>query len=379
MGRWLNTWRLLALIWPALGLAGTSVDPKLSLTAEERYDDDALLRRSGGPLGAELMTKLVPRVGLALRGHTYQSEAWYAPDLEFRHLSRSFQINHRGGLELRKRLSRRNTFTAQLQIWRVADPTSLPRMGLGTSLKPVLYGTGELALDSVLSRRFIANLRYRLEGAYFYDPSTPPGAVQAPSAELWYRATRRASVGVEYRFQHFVFGSAQAIAHAPGALFRYRLTRSTTLTVRGGPVRYEEIGGSGLVPRFQVEVGREAHHFELGVQAGQDVVGASGYAIALWTQYAGGYAAWRVGGPLRLFGGGYYFRNGRAPGNPSAWFGPISEADGYAIGGGVEWRFHRKLVAQAQLDHVDQLGPGRGAAETLSRNIAAVRLVMTAW
>jgi hypothetical protein len=376
MERWLKTFQLLTLICPALALAGIAVDPELSLTAEERFDDDALLRGTGGPLGAELMTKLIPRVGLRLRGHTFESDGWYAPDLEFRHLSRSFQINHRGGLELRKRLSRRDTMLAELQLWRVSDPTSLPRMGLGRALEPVLYGTAELGLDSVLSRRFTTSIRYRLEGAYFYDGVTPAGAVHAPSLELWYRATRRASVGVEYRFQHFLFGARDATAHSPAALFRYRLARLATLTLRGGPVQFYERGNDGIAPRVHLEIGRETRRFELGVQAGQDLVGASGFATALWTQYAGGFAGWRLSGPLRIFGGSYFFRNGSAPGNPSTWFGSVSEADGWAVSGGLEWRFHRRLTAQMQLDHVDQV---RGGTDALARNVAAVRLVMTAW
>ena len=52
------------------------------------------------------------------------------------------------------------------------------------------------------------------------------------------------------------------------------------------------------------------------------------------------------------------------------------DALGYAVGVGVEWRFHPQLMLQAQLDRVEQLG---AVADRYTRNIAAVRLVATAW
>jgi opacity protein-like surface antigen len=371
-----KTLQLLVMIWPGLALAGTVVDPKLSLTAEERYDDDVLLRRAGTGLSGELVTKLMPRLGLQLRGRTLESEAWYSPEFQFRHRSRTVLLDHRGGLELRKRISRRNTLSAEAQLWRVSDETTLPRRGIGISLEPVLYGKLELGLESLLSRRLVANARYNLEAAYFYDGVTPAGGVHAPSLELWYRATRRASLGVEYRFQHFLLGSAQSTAHAPTALFRYRITPHATFTARGGPVGFRDAAISGVVPRIHLEASQGGRPLDLSLEVGQDLVGASGQASALWAQYAGAYAGWRLSRPLRIFVGGSLFRNGTAPGDAAEWFGGDSDSDGYAVGAGVEWQLHQRLMVHLLLHHVDQVGGGTGV---VSRNVGAVRLVMTAW
>jgi hypothetical protein len=371
------TWQLWALLWSGAAFAGTAIKPSLSLTAEERYDDDALLRGTTGPLGAELMTKLTPRLGLGLRGRTYDAEGWYASDFQFRHLSKSFHLDHRGGLQLHKRLSPQDSVLARLQLWAVSDPTSLPRMGMGRTLAPVVYGTGELGYDSALTRRWLLNARYAFEGAYFFDGLTPPGAVHAPSLDLWYRATRRASVGVGYRFQHFLFGQAQGIAHSPTAMFRYRLSPFTTFTARGGPAWFQSSQAEGIAPRVHVELARDARGLEMGFQLGQDLAGASGYTLALWAQYAGGYVGWRLSERLRIFGGTFGFRNGTAPGGPSEWFGGMSEY-GYAVSGGLEWRFDRRLMLQLQVDRIEQM-VGAEALGTFARNIAALRLVMTAW
>jgi hypothetical protein len=369
--------QLWVMLWTGVAFAGTAIKPTLSLTAEERYDDDALLRTAESPLGAELMTKLSPRLGLELSGRTYEAEGWYSSDFQFRHLSQSFQVDHRGALALNKRLSPQDAVMARLQIWGVADPTSLPRMGMGRSLDPVLYGTGELGFDSAVTRRFLLQGRYRLEGAYFFDGQTPPGAVHAPSIELWYRASRRASVGAEYRFQHFLFGAAQGIAHSPVALFRYRVTPFSTFTARGGPSWYRSAEAAGILPRVHLELARDARGFEFGIQVGQDLAGASGYALALWAQYAGAYVRWRLNEPLRIFAGAFGFRNGTAPGRAVDWFGGMSEY-GYAVGGGAEWRFHRRLMLQVQVDRIEQV-VGAAALGSFARNIAAARLVMTAW
>lgn len=377
------TFQLLATLGPGLAFAAATVEPKLTLTAEERYDDDALLRRAEPGLGAELMTKLTPQIGLELRDRTFEAEGSYSPDFQFRHLSRSFQIDHRGALDLSKRLWERGGVRARLNLWRVSDPTSLPRMGMGRSLDPVLYGNGELGFDSMITRRLLLEGRYRFEGALFFDGETPPGVVQAPSLEIWYRLTRRASAGIEYRFQHFLFGREEGAAQTPAALFRYRLGPFTTATARAGPIWYRDSNAAaGIAPRVHLELGRNARGLELGAQAGQDLAGASGYTLALWTQYAGGYTTWRLNEPLRIFGGAYAFRNGGAPGDVAAWLGPVSEY-GYAVGGGVEWRFHRMLMAQAELQRVATVGrrmvDGRVEPFEFARNIAALRLVATAW
>ena len=201
--------------------------------------------------------------------------------------------------------------------------------------------------------------------------------MHAPSLESLYRVTRRLSLGAEYRFQHFIFGPAQGIAHSPVAVARYRLTPFTTLTGRGGAIWFRSAEVAAILPRAHLELARSVRGFELGIQAGQDLVGASGYTLALWAQYAGGYVGWRLNERIRIFGGAFGYRNGPAPGGVSEWFAGMSEY-GYAVSGGAEWRFHQRLMLQLQMDRIERV-IGASALGTFARNIAALRLVITAW
>lgn len=371
-----------ALATPAAGFAGTNLEPTLQLTLEERYDDDVLLRTDEvQPLRGELMTRISPRGGLKLTQRTLTADGWYAPDLRLRHFSGQVHVDHRGGLDLDKRLSARTGISAELRAWRVSDPTALPRMGMARTLSPVLYGTGQLSLDTRLQERLTGYLRYRFEGTQIQEVGNPTGHVHQPSAELWYQVTRRASVGAEYRYQHFFYGADTSRAHAPAAAFRYLVTRNTSFTARGGPVWFESLSGgpSGLTPRVHLQLARDARGLELGVQVGQDVVGASGFTDAVWAQYGGIYGTLIVSEPFRIFAAVYGFRNGEAPGTPERFLGADAESTaGYAVGGGVEWRFNRHLMLQGQLDRVAQVGV-YGPDGDLSRNVAAVRLVVTPW
>jgi hypothetical protein len=373
MGVWLVP------LWVAQ--AATQVRPTLQLTIEERYDDDVLLREAG-TVGAELMTKLTPRAGLQLTGRTLELSGWYAADLQARHMSGTLRLDHRGHLEANKRLTPRTSVDLDAGVWRVTDPTSLPRMGVSRTFSPVLYGSGRVGLNSRVSRRWSARLQYQLEASQVFDPAypTPPGASHAPSAEAWYAATRRTSLGVGYRFQYFVFGPQTAQAHTPEALLRHRLDRHTTATLRAGPVGYwEPQGAPGLAPSASLNVYRRLRRVDLGLTLGQDLVGASGFSSAVWAQYGSLHAGWRHRPQLRTYVGASVYRNGRAPGTVDDYLSPSAEgvSFGYGVGAGLEWELNTFMSVQGQLERVVQVG--ELGPEDLTRNIAAVRLVLRAF
>lgn len=216
-----------------------------------------------------------------------------------------------------------------------------------------------------------------------FEAGREPGFVHTPSVEAWYRSTRRLTLGLEYRYQGFVFGNGYSDGHGAFAGLRYRLTRQTALTVRGGPVLYTSPEGeSEVLPRFAVELAREGELFDIGVTAGHDLVGASGFTNALWADYASLMFSRRINQRWSVYGVGSFFRNGRAPSD-----GAFSLKDtayvsqGYAVGGGVEFRMNRYLTLQGAVDRIAQVGAGdaEAAGVNLARNVLAVRLVVSAW
>ncbi len=361
-------------------LAATVLDSSLRLTAEERYDDDA--RLLGGGTGGQFMTKLTPRLGLEMKDPRTTGEAFYAADMLMRHGSGNASLDHRAGVELHHTLSRRLKLDFTGRLFRVTDPTSLPREGLARSLSPIFYGQMRLSATGRVSRRMDLRVGYSFEGAKVFEDGRAPGFVHTPSVEAWYRSTRRLSLGLEYRYQGFLFAHRYSQGHGAFASLRYRLTRPTTLTVRGGPVLYRSPEGvSSLMPRFAVEVAREGELFDVGLAAGHDLVGASGFTGTLWADYASLMFTRRINQHWAVYGVGSFFRNGRAP-NQGAFSlkDTAYVSQGYAVGGGVEFRMNRYLTLQGAVDRIAQVGAADEAAGVdLARNVLAVRLVISAW
>lgn len=356
----------LLLAQPASG--GAQLEPRLRITAEARYDGDgAALPLDSGR--GQLMSKLMPQAGLSLSGPTFRVRSWYSPDLLFRHGSGTFSVDHRGSLTLRKTLSDRAWMDGGLRLWRVSDPTSLPRLGLAQALAPVLYGRGEVSSHLRVTDRWTAGLGYALEGTFVEDGGADAGWMHAPYADAWYRLSRRTDLGLEYRLQYFTLGPEDTLAHAFTGALRHRFTRQIYALLRAGPGFYG-IPGEWTwwpFPRASLEIGRDGEHVDFSLTAGHDLVGASGFAPALWADYASARIEWRVAAPVRLYAAASYHRNGRAPDLTWTPFGGVHGSEGYAVGGGMEWRLRRGLSVQLGADRYSQIG--------LTRNAVAVRVV----
>ncbi|REG37279.1 hypothetical protein ATI61_101259 [Archangium gephyra] len=363
-------------------LAGTVVEPRAQVSLEERYDDDFRLN-AAGVTGGQLMTKVTPRLGLDLKDPTLKLESYYAADLLMRHGSGRVTLDHRGAMSVRKQLSRRLRVEASGSIYRVTDPASLPRDSVARSTDPVLYGQSRVYVSGRLSRQVDLGAGYAFEGVRVQVAGSDAGFVHTPFAELWLRTTRRLSLGLEYRYQGFLFGDNFQQAHGVFGALRYRLSRQTTFTARGGPVSFTAGDGTGgLIPRVKLELLHEAGPFDLGLVAGHDLVGASGFTNALWADYAGLVLNRHFSDRVSVYGVASFFRNGRAPGEGAfTWDGGARVAQGYALGAGLEFKINRYVSMQTAVDRIAQVGVDEevAAGMNLTRNVAAIRLHMKAW
>ncbi len=362
-------------------LAATVVEPRAKLTLEERYDDD--FRLNAGGSGGQFMTKLTPRIGLDVKDPSLTLESFYATDLLMRHGSGRLTMDHRGGLSVRKLLSRRLRVEVSGSLYRVTDPTSLPRESVARAAQPVLYGQTRVYVVGRASQRVDVGAGYAMEGVKVLEGDLATGFVHTPFVEAWLRTTRRLSLGAEYRYQAFLYGDELDQAHGVAAALRYRLTRQMTFTGRAGPVSYVGSDGTrGLLPRVKLELLHEAgERFDMGFIAGHDLVGASGFTNALWADYAGLVFNHHFNQRLSVYGAGSFFRNGRAPDEGAFTLrGGERMAQGYALGAGVQFKVNKYVSVQGAVDRIAQVGAGGAAAGFgLTRNVAAVRLHMTAW
>ena len=361
-------------------LAAEVWDPSLRVVAEGRYDDDLRVADEGG---GPFVSKVSPRLGLELKDPRSRGEVFYAADFLVRQKIAGASLDHRAGLDLNHALSRRLQLEFTSRFFRVTDPTSLPREGVARTLAPTLYGQARVSATAKATRRWDVRANYAFEGArVFEETGTRQGFVHTPSVEGWYRTTRRLSLGLEYRYQGFYAGEAFSQAHGAFAGMRYRLTRVTTASVRGGPVLYTSPEGeSGYLPRITLAVERDGELFDMGFSLGHDLVGSSGFDNALWADYASLALARRVNDRLTVHAVASYFRNGRAP-NEDAFrlSGSPYLSQGYAVECGAEYRLNRYLALQGTVNRIAQVGVGDEAGGVdLARNVLAVRLVISAW
>jgi len=156
------------MVWAAK--AGAEIVPTLKLAVEERYDDDRLLLTNPQGNGGQMVTKVSPIIGLDVKERTFNAHSFYAADLYIHSADGSTGLDHRAMIDFRDELSHRFALDSKLEVWRVSDPTSLPRGGLARTLSPILYGSGELAGSERLTRRTTLRVGYRFEGVKIYDP-----------------------------------------------------------------------------------------------------------------------------------------------------------------------------------------------------------------
>ncbi|MBJ6763890.1 hypothetical protein JGU66_24225 [Myxococcaceae bacterium JPH2] len=380
-GEWKRAVVVCALLGAPAVHASSVVQPRLRLMAEERFDDDLQV----GPMatGGQLMTKFSPQLGVNVKDERSEVDAFYAGDVLARHGSGKVTLDHRVGLEGQHWLSRRFKVDGAARVFRVTDPTSLPRAGLAWLDAPTFYAQARLGLMARLTQRMDLHAGYAFETTRVLEPGRLGGSSHAPNLELWYHATRRLSLGAQYRYQGFLYAGRDSQSHGAFAMLRYRLSRPMTLTLQGGPVEYVAPAGQqgGVLPRVQLELARHGERFDVGATVGHDLVGATGFVGAVWADYASMVVNHRFSAPLSAFVLGSYFRNGRAPDQfYGEWKNTVHVAQGYAVGAGVEYRLRRGLSMQGAFNRIEQVGVANAVeAGDLTRNVLAARLIYTAW
>jgi hypothetical protein len=361
------------------------LEPILRVAVEERYDDDVLLTGSQNAPGA-FLTKIMPQAGLRLDERLTKLETFLGPDILWRSSGGQVQLDYRASFELHSQVSRTAHIDGIAKFWDTSDPLALPRQGLARTLARTYYGIATFGWRQEFAPRWSFLLGYRFEGAKVEEVDHPPGFLNSPSIEVDYRLTRRADLGVEYRLQLFKFGDNNGIAHSPGLIWKYRLSRSANIKVSVGAAFYSEHldpSKNGVVPRFEIDVGQQiTKRLSWLFAVGHDLVGASGFSTAVWADYSSLTLSWQVLEKLRLFGYGSFFRNGPMP-NIGVFPLKVDQekgvAAGYGVGAGAEWRFNRYVAIQASYDRIDQVGSVDPAQTSLTRNIVAARLTVDAF
>lgn len=350
-----------AALWAAAASAAPVQRPILGIAVEERFDD-ALVHEGR----SEVMTRLSPEIGYELKSEILDLSAAYTADVTHHLVAGNFGVDHRARASYKGRPGERLRLHADGMLYRVEDSSTLPRFGIANALSPALWIRGSAGLEFLLSSRDTLALAYSAEATHLFFGGLPLNVAQSLAPEFKRRVSPRLDLGLRYRAQLFTAGTATpSHSHAASGFLRYALARHIFVAADAGPALFW-VGGAGqVVPRFGARLGYEARGLEVSILGGRDILGASGFATAIWADTVQAAAAWKVSRALTLDAAGGLYRNGVAPSGPT-------DAKGWGAGVGLEWRFARGFFAGASYNRISQFGTAPAAG--LSRNIASARL-----
>ena len=358
--------------------AETLVKPLVELGTEARYDSDPYLDGEN-----EFFSKVSPKVGATVENENLKLRGWYAADVMYKAIQQVPEVDHRGQLKLSDQLSRRLELHADLQLWKVQDPTSLPRTGLAAVPVPILYGTAALGLNYRLSQRATLQLDDRQEIAKIYAKNLPFSMTQTPSLGLRYALTERDTLTTAYRYQAFL-ALPQVVGQTHAVLLGidHKLSHTWHVFAKAGPLMFldgrtaaqlQNLGitaQSAVVPVGEGGLGWNGKYSEVDLVLGHDLVGSAGYAAAVWTDYA--QLAWAVHpwAKVTFYVGGGGFRNGTAPAQTTNIYG-------YTVEGGVGYALTETLQLRGSAERLQQRADEKDQLVALDRNIFGVQLTWT--
>lgn len=339
-----------AILFATRASGGTVVEPIARLSLEGGYDSNPMY--DGG--ASDRSARLSPDVGLRLHAPLWDLRGTYGGELLY--LERAAPggtWNHRAGLALDARLTRRSTLAASAQASEALDPSALARVGVftpGRQKALVVNGRGRLHWRA--DRRVETAATVLEQTVLFEDGSG--GAMHSAGGEALWRFGRRILLGGAYRlgvFQSFEPAPARdetALTHGLRARARWQATRRVSVSAFAGPALWLPDGGSSVVPEAYVEVLYATRGFDLRANAG--------HGLGIGATARPGIVDALEFGLERRFGRRWFVRS-----DGGIWYsGTIPSRDdsvlGYAVGGEGGIRFEngvRLSLAGAQYGRAD--------------------------
>jgi len=363
---------VLSAFGAAVAHAETIIKPLIEVGTEARYDTDPYLNGN-----QEVFSKISPKGGVIIANENLKLSAWYAADALYKAVQQVPELDHRGAIDFKDQVSHKLAIRSDAEVWRVEDPTSLPRLGLAAVPVPIFYSTAGAGLTYDFTQRMSLLFDDRQEVAKIYQNGLPLSLTQAPSAELKYKLSVRDTVGVTYRYQAFIAVPTPASdlvgqTHAGLMSLEHRFTEKWHGYVKGGPLAWvdgTQRGATSVVPVGEAGITWEGELSEVDLIGGHDLLGSAGYAAAVWADYAELAVAWHPTRKLNIWVGSGAFRNGLAPDGATT-------VQGYSVGGGLGWAFTREITGRVQAQRIQQQDINTGAAQLVAvdRNIFGVQL-----
>jgi hypothetical protein len=327
-----------AAVWAALVLpaarsgAETVVEPIARLSLEGGYDSNVLYEGRGG----DRTGRISPELGLKLHDPLWNFTMGYGGDYLVYHQRASGGIwNHRAGLLLDARPSRRLEVVGTLRGAYALDPLGLAQVGIfrtGEQSAWLVTGRGRAEWWAVRRLDLAATISER---TVLFDDRTG-AAMHAPGVEALWRIDHRLSVGGAYAlgvFQSFdPAGNSLAFSNGLRARARYRLARHLEGDAYAGPAVFSSPDARGIVPEAGVELRLSERGFDLRTTVAHALGIGSTARPALVDSLEFG-AVRRLGRTFDLRSDGGIWRSGEAPSGANATLGyAISGEAGMKVG-----------------------------------------------
>ncbi len=333
-------------------------------SAEGRVQDDALY---GG--GADVVGVISPEIGYHLDGPRLDASLRGDADLyRYQGVAPQNNANYRSYLDLKWNASRAVEVTAAGTLQWITDPLSLDRLGVPRTTSPVLFGAATVEGDDRFAEHWTARLGYQYQIAHFLDPALVDGTVHQPWMEAARQFGPEDEVALRWRSQFFLrIETPNGSSQTPSLGWKHRFSHTLRLELDAGPMYYIPPAGSGDWTPYAIGgLVLTLAHGEIELRGGRDLVGATGFGVALWADYveAGwiGHISRRWSGRL----GGTYFVNGLAPAQPAA-------LSGYGAEGAIDYQLARDWQLEFVADRIGQTGAPETSPLSLSLDVAAFR------
>ncbi len=333
----------------------------IGLGQEERWDSGAYFGND------ELMSRTSPEVGYRLKDARKTLEAKYGVELIHHYNAKKWSTDHWLDGEYKNRLTRRLTLEVSGNFARLEDMTSLPRFGLARITTSAIWARGGLTASYRWSPVLNTEIAYRGEATRVNSGSNTLNLSNLLWAQIRDQITPRWEMGIRYRYQILSSHREQnADTHSAGLSARVRLTRHAFAMLELGPSRFQANDETSLFWRGNAELAYDARGTYLGLILGRDILGAGGYAPAVWSNYAQAAVTWSFRESASLYIAGGYYLNGIAPDLPA-------DAEGWNGTVGLEIHITRHLSMTTSYDHIQQL-PKLGSLG-VSRELVRLKLL----
>jgi len=295
--------------------ADTAAEPYAGITVEQLYDSN--VQNTGV---SDEVTRVTPRLGLLLDGPRLKLDADYRIGFfEYAEGSVDNTINHRAALVGKAAATERLSFDTRMVLIVGSDPILLDQPGLAIPQGGFDDFEGHVGTAYRATRRLTLDLSYlyrrsRFDLADGMSPLAFDGDEHRVDGDAGYRLTRRLTLRILGRFQHFVsFGvtdTSLGDAGGGGAGLEYKLGRTITARADGGPLVFSN-GGATWFGLAQIQ--QRGERMRWTVFGLRDVYGGTSAAYAVWAESVQAVGTFRLTKQIDLRVRGAIFRDGLAP------------------------------------------------------------------